>query len=69
MRFSPSRRISVRLRKLIPSSPTGRASLSSTILAARVQLFGRDGSRAEFAGPKTRVARDLVRAFEALARS
>jgi hypothetical protein len=35
----------------------------------RVQLFGRDGSRAQFAGPKARVARDLVRAFERLARS
>jgi phosphopantothenoylcysteine decarboxylase/phosphopantothenate--cysteine ligase len=35
----------------------------------RVQLLGRDGSRAEFAGPKTRVARDLVRALERLARS
>ncbi len=31
--------------------------------STRVQLLGRDGRHVEFAGPKTRVARDLVRAL------
>ncbi len=37
--------------------------------STRVQLLGRDGCHVEFAGPKTRVARDLVRALERLVRS